>query len=160
MTRSRLKNNFIRHKTKSSWIAYKTQRNRCTKLRNKSIKNYFPKKTEKGPGIMSNKAFWKTIKLLLSNKGTHDKHDIMLQENGSLIKEKEKVSEILNDFYVNIEEHTTGMSARTYDYSNCCTIDQKIDKISHNFPEHPSILKIKRKTPGSRKDYHASSSKR
>ena len=62
---------------------------------------------------MSNKAFWKTIRPFLNNKGTRDKHDIMLQENGSLTKEKEKVSEILNDFYVNIVEHTTGMSAQT-----------------------------------------------
>ena len=69
----------------------------------------------------------------------------MLQENGSLINEKEKVSEILNDFYVNIVEHTTSMSAQTYDYSNCCTIDKKIDKIIHNFREYPSILKIKEK---------------
>ena len=48
MTRSRLKNNFVRHKTKSNWITYKKQRNKCTKLRDKSIKNYFSKKTEKG----------------------------------------------------------------------------------------------------------------
>ena len=143
MTRSRPKNNFVRHKTKSNWIAYKKQGNKCIELRNKSIKNYFSKKTEKG--IRSNKAFWKTIRPFLSNKGTHDKHEIMLQENGSLIKEKEKVSETLNDFYVNIVEHTTGMSAQTYDYSNCCTTDKKIDKIIDNFREHPSILKIKEK---------------
>ena len=91
---------------------------------------------------MSNKAFRKIIRPFLSdNLGTHDKHDTMLQENGSLIKEK--VSEILNDFYVNIVEHSTGMSAQTYDYLNCCTMDQKIDKIIHNFQEHPSMLKIK-----------------
>ena len=80
---------------------------------------------------MSNKAFWKTMRLFLSNKSTHDKHDnLMLQENGSLIKEKEKVSEILNDLFVNIVEHTTGMSAQTYDYSNCCTIDKKLTKFT------------------------------
>ena len=67
----------------------------------------------------------------------------MLQENGSLIIEKGKVSEILNDFYVNIAEHTTGMSAQTCDCSNRCTIDKKNDKIIHYFLEHPSILKIK-----------------
>ena len=61
---------------------------------------------------MTNKAFWETVRPCLSNKGIHDKHDVMLQENGSLIKEKEKVSEVLNDFYVNIVEHTTGMVAQ------------------------------------------------
>ena len=86
MTRSPLKNTFVRHKTKSNWIAYKEQRSKCTELRNKSIKSYSSKKTEKG--IMSNKAFWKTIRPFLSNKGTHDKHDMMLQENGSSIKKK------------------------------------------------------------------------
>ena len=88
MTRSRLKNNFVRHKTKSNWIAYKKQRNKFTKLRNNTIKNHFSKITENG--IMFNKAFWKTIRPFPSNKGIHDKHDIMLQENGFLIKEKER----------------------------------------------------------------------
>ena len=112
MTRSRLKNNFVRHKTKSNWIAHKKQK-KCTKLRIKSIKNYFSKKTKKG--IMSNEAFRKTIRPFLSNKSAHDKHYIMLQENGSLMKVKEKVSENLNDFYVNIVQHSTYPDLRLFE---------------------------------------------
>ena len=73
MTRSRLKNNSVSHKTKSSWIAYKEQRNKCTLIEKQEYQNYFSKKTEKG--IMSNKAFWKIIRPFLSNKSTRDKHD-------------------------------------------------------------------------------------
>ena len=64
----------------------------------------------------------------------------MLQEKGSLIKEKEMVSEVLNNFHINIVEHTIDMAAQTYDCSNCCTVDKKIDKNIHNFREHSSIL--------------------
>ena len=135
MTRSRLKN-------RSNWIAYKKQRNKCTKLRSKSIKSYFFRRKLRRISC--------PIKLLgkpfLSNKGTHDKHDIMLQENGSLIIEKGKVSEILNDFYVNIAEHTTGMSAQTCDCSNRCTIDKKKTKLSIISESIPVFLKLKKDT--------------
>ena len=62
MMKSVLKNNFVRYKTKCNWIAYKKQ----TKLRNKIIKNYCSKETEKG--VMTNKAFWKAIRPFLANK--------------------------------------------------------------------------------------------
>ena len=68
---------------------------------------------------------------------------MMLQENGSLRKEKEMVSEVLNNFNVNIVEHTIDMAAQTYYCSNCSTVDKKIDKIIHNFRERSSILEFK-----------------
>ena len=108
MTRSRLKNKFNRYRTKENWNAYKIQRNNCVQLRKKAIKSYFEQNTKSGD--VSNKLFWKTIRPFLSNKGTHDNHDITLEENGNLIKDKENISDILNDFYINIVEKTTDKS--------------------------------------------------
>ena len=102
MTRSRLTNKFNRHRTKENWNAYKIQRNKCVQLRKKAIKSYFEQNTKSGD--VSNKLFWKTIRPFFSNKGTHDNYDIILKENGDLIKDKENISDILNDFYINIVE--------------------------------------------------------
>ena len=61
----------------------------------KSHKSYFEQNTKGGD--VSHKLFWKTIRPFLSNEGTHDNHDIILEENGNLIKDKENISDILND---------------------------------------------------------------
>ena len=106
MTQSRLKNKFSWHRTKENWNAYKTQRNKCVQLRKKAIKSYFEQNTKSGD--VSKKLFWKTIRPFLSNKGTPDSHDIILEENGDLIKDKENISDILNDFYINTVEKTKG----------------------------------------------------
>ena len=53
---------------------------------------------------MTNKTFWKTVRPFISNKGTHDNHDVILDENGELIKDNREVS--LNNFYVNIVQHS------------------------------------------------------
>ena len=72
-----------------------------------AIKNHFSKSLDSGD--MTNKTFWKTVRPFLSNKDTHDNHDIILDENSELIKDNREVSELLNDFYINIVEQTTGM---------------------------------------------------
>ena len=97
MTRTRLRNKFNHQKTNANWKAYTLLRNKCVQLRKKAIKNHFSKSLDSGD--MTSKTFWKTIRPFLSNKGTHDNHDIILDENGQLIKDNREVSEILNDFF-------------------------------------------------------------
>ena len=58
---------------------------------------------------MTNKKFWKTVRPFLSDTGTQDNHDIILDENGKFIKDNREISEILNDFYISIVGQTTGM---------------------------------------------------
>ena len=106
MIRSRLKNKFNPHRIKENWNDYKIQRNNCVQLRKRAIKSYFEQNTKSGD--ISTRLFWKTIRPFLSNKGTHDNHDKILEGNGDLIKDKENISDILDDFYINIVEKTTG----------------------------------------------------
>ena len=78
----------------------------CSAKKKSYIKSYFKQNTKSSD--ISNKLFWKTIRPFLSNKGTHDNHEISLEENGGLIMDKENISDILSDFYINIAEKTTG----------------------------------------------------
>ena len=59
MTRSRLKNIFIKDKNKQNWQAFPKQRNNCTKLRKKAIKSHFAKVT--GNGMMTNQCFGRLL---------------------------------------------------------------------------------------------------
>ena len=145
MTRSKLKNKFNRHKTKANWTAYKIQRNKCVQLRKTAVKNHFLKITENGK--VNNKSFWRTIKPLLSFKGTHDNHDIIREENRNLIKDNKELSEIFNNFYVNIVESTTGKKPMASNPPSNCSHDEELDHIIRQFNNHPSILKIKEKHP-------------
>ena len=94
MTGSKLKNKFNRHKTKANWTAYTIQRNKCVQLRKTAVKNHCLKITENCQ--VDNKSFWRTIKPFLSSKGTHDNHDIILEENRNLINPLHAVGEIFH----------------------------------------------------------------
>ena len=63
--KSRLRNKFSVEPTAENKAAYKKQRNKCVKIRRKSIKRYMDKVSEKG--IETSKSFWNFIKTL------HDK---------------------------------------------------------------------------------------
>ena len=78
---------------KSKVNTYKIQRNKCVQLRKEAIKSYFKQSTKSGDA--GTNLFWKSIRPFLSNKGTHDNHYIILEENGDLIKDKENISDIL-----------------------------------------------------------------
>ena len=93
--------------------------------------------------VVSNKLFWKTIRPFLSNKGTHNNNDIILEENGDLIKNKENISDILNDFYINIVEKTTGKKPLILNSASTVSADEEIDIINRKYDNHPSIRKIK-----------------
>ena len=80
----------------------------------------------------------------LSNKGTHDNQDIILEENGDLIKDKENISDILNDFYINIVEKTTGKKPLILNSASTVSADEEIDIINHKYDNHPSIKKSRR----------------
>ena len=96
---------------------------------------------------MTNKTFWKTVRPFLSNKGTHDNHDIILDENGELIKVNRQISEILNDCYINIVEQTTGMKPSQDSFSKTDSIDEQLDIITEKHKAQPSIQKIKDNNP-------------
>ena len=78
--RSALRKKFNRKPNKLNWEMYKKQPNKCVKLRKRSIKTYIENITKSG--VMSNKAFWRTVRPFLTNKGILRDNEIPLIHNG------------------------------------------------------------------------------
>ena len=66
MRRSRLRNKFLNTKSNIDRKAYKKQRNLCVSLIRREKKNFFNNISTRD--ITDNKTFWKTEKLLFTNK--------------------------------------------------------------------------------------------
>ena len=136
MARSKLKNRFNRTKTKENWEAFARQRNKCVKLRKTSMKDYFLKVTTGGNNIMSNKTFWKTIKPFLGSRKSPNHNFIILEENGTFYENKQEVTEILNDYFVNIVKVATVKPPSSQNFNG-------VNEILDKHKNHPSIIKIK-----------------
>ena len=61
--------------------------------------NYYGNLDEKD--ITDNEKFWKTVKLLLSDKSINS-DKIHLNENGELINSESKTADVRNEFFLNI----------------------------------------------------------
>ena len=85
MTRSRLRNEYLKQKTEENRLLY-------TQLRKTKI-NYYGNLDEKD--ITDNKKFWKTVESVLSDKSINS-DKIHLIENGELINSGSKIAEVLN----------------------------------------------------------------
>ena len=96
MTRSRLRNKYLRNKNEDNRALYVKQRNYCVSLLRKSKKKYYENLDERN--LIDNKLFWKTIKPSFSDKiVTRDR--IHLTENGEVVKTELETAETLNNFF-------------------------------------------------------------
>lgn len=139
MTRSRARNKFNKHKCVANWEAYKKQRNLCTKIKRKSIKNHLYDITKDGD--LAKKPFWTEINPYITNNGYHERADYMLLEENEIIRDKKQVADIFNNFYINIVESTTGkaLPEQVNGDENTDIIAAIIDK----YKNHQSITEIK-----------------
>ena len=87
------------------------KRNLCVKLRWKAVKQYFVKICRSG--IMSNKNFWKTVKLFTSNKTNRNESDVILVESSNIFKNRKNVADILNQYFINIAEYAADRQIST-----------------------------------------------
>ena len=106
MIRSRLRNVCNKHKITENWKAYKSQRNKCTSMRRNNIRKHFA--TLSSDACAPTKKFWDSVKPFVNYKGSHGNENYSLIEDGKLIRDEGRVSEIFNDHYVNIIENLTG----------------------------------------------------
>ena len=138
MTRSRLKNKFLKLKTIASRNAYKKQRNLCMSLLRSTKKSYYE---NLDPDLLSdNKKFWKHVKPF-SDK-TPSNNNITLLENNQIVIDNTTCAEILNTYFI---ESVQNLEIDLEMYVNKITIlDDPIDNIE-KFKDHPSILWIPQK---------------
>ena len=159
MIRSRLRNKFNKHKTVQNWNAYKAQRNKCVSIRRKTIQNHFTSLCS-NTGI-PNEKFWASVKLFLSDKGSHGNENYPLLENGQITKDEKEISEIFNDHYINIIENITGVKQEgshsgAINNKNPGEKEEILDTILETCSCHPSIVTIKSNLPQDGATFHFS----
>ena len=139
MTRSRLKNMYLKNPNSENKLSYSKQKNYCTNLLKREKRKYYNNLDTRI--FENNKTFWKRIKPLFSEK-TRIKQNICLQENGVTITDEKEVAEILNKYFtesvenLEIERHLPNISSDAGNNDN-------FEKIIEKFKNHPSIIKIK-----------------
>ena len=134
--RSRLRNKARKENTSESKIAYRSQRNKCTKLRRENINAHLKKALLKG---RNSKSYWKTINPFLTNRGTHGNEDYILEEKNKLVKDPKEIGDIFIDYYTNIVEHATGIPPVDIPLPENGDL---IDTILSHYENHASILAI------------------
>ena len=97
MTRSRLRNKFLRCRSDENKKAYNEQRNRCVKLVRSAKKAYYSNLSIQD--VNDNKKILEIVKPLFSEK-VNTNENITLVENNNIITSEIKIAEKLNVFLV------------------------------------------------------------
>ena len=85
--------------------------------------------------------FWKTIKLIFSNKGVNS-IKLILKENNRLITEEKQVATVMSTFFVNI---TDSLDLKKYGGSSLNPIkSENINDILEKHKNHHSVHKIRK----------------
>ena len=98
MTRSRLRNKYLKEKSADSKIAYDKQRNYCVNLLRRTKKKYFANINI--GSITVNKEFWKTIKPPFLDTISH-KETINLAVNYTNLSDDQVVADTFNNYFNN-----------------------------------------------------------
>ena len=91
--------------------------------------------------VLDNKLFWKTVKLFVSNKRTHQ-GKLKLTEGDKLLQDDSAVAEELNNFF---KEAVTTFDVNRNSYiinPDSINISDPIEKAISKYKFHPSILLI------------------
>ena len=99
MTKSRLRNKYLKHNTEENCLLYTQQRSKCVFLLRKTKIHFQGNLDQKD--ITDNKRPCKTVKCILSDKSINS-DKIHLNENGDLINNEFNTTEVLNNFFANI----------------------------------------------------------
>ena len=145
MLRTKLRNKFNKDRTTLANLAYKRQRNLCTSLVKKAKREYYG---NLNPAVISdNKKFWRTVKPFFSDKVTTSEN-ITLFENGDILEDDKKVSQIFSNFFSNAVKNLNIEGSKDLLMETVSEHDP-INRAIQKYEEHPSILKIKEKIDGS-----------
>ena len=92
-----------KYKTEHNWMRYKSHRKHVNYLRRKSLETFINLKCSQ-PNKCNGNDFWHTVRPLISDKSTKNSDQIILSEEGKIINKLESVSNILNEYYVNMAQ--------------------------------------------------------
>ena len=113
--RNKLWKKFTHDRTDANYALYRKQRNKCTSLRPKAIKAYFLNKSE----TEKPNQFWNAYRPFLQSKKSRQANDILLEENGALIKDKTEIANICNGYFILIADAAAEINEADFgtDYS-------------------------------------------
>lgn len=121
---------FKRHRSDANYAAYKSQRNICTSLRRKAIKEYFRKKSDK---INEDpRQFWATCRPFLYSRRAYKSNNTILKEGEEIITDKTRIAETFNGYFINIANYIKMPASNEY---------------GQDFANHPSVVAIKQRRP-------------
>ena len=144
MHRSKLKNIHNKTQTKESWEAFKRQRNKCVAIKRKNVRTYFSHLADNNG--LNNKKFWSAMKPFLTDKSTKRSQEIIQNSDDKIVKDSREVTEILNNYFTDIVEITTGKKPRILPCTQDGIVNDNIlDEIIFRFKDHPSVKHIKSK---------------
>ena len=124
--RNKLWRLFMRDRTDANYDHYKIQRNICTSLRRKVIKEHFVKKSSEPENP---REFWNAYRPFLHGK-TKQANDIIITENNAVISDKREIAELFNAHFIQIADGVPLMKETDY---------------GQHFENHPSIIAIHEK---------------
>ena len=139
MTRSRLRNKYLKNRNNINKLAFNKQRNLCTKLQRSKKKEYFAN-IDTGE-LTNNKSFWKTVKPLFSDKSSNSPKITLIEQN-EIISEELETAKILNNYFNKVVENLNIESDVTL-LQNKDQIDDPVLSAINKYEKHPSILRIK-----------------
>ena len=99
MLRSKLRNLFLKTKTRVSKMKYDKQRKVCVSIIRNAERSYYENLDLKD--ITNSKKVWATVKPLFSNKIKSTEY-VKLEENGKILSNDQEIEEIFNESFVNI----------------------------------------------------------
>ena len=138
MTRSRLRNRFLKNPIKDNETNYKKQRNYCVNLSKKVKRQYYNNLDISN--VLDNKKFWSAIKPLFSDKHIISKK-ITLIEGNDIISDDTLVAETFNAYFSNI---VANLDIRGFVGDTSITGSNPVCNAINTYKEHPSILAIKK----------------
>ena len=139
MTKSRLRNKYLKNRNEKNRTIFVKQRNYCVSLLQKSKKKYYENLDERN--LMDNKLFWKTTKPSFSDRiVTRDR--IHLTENGEVVKTELETAETLNIFFGNVIKNLMILKNSEYDPS-IDRVENRTIRAILKYRNHASILAIR-----------------
>ena len=108
MTKSKVKNSYVKWPSRENFVAYKKAKDKCNSLTRKAKRTFFKEATKSG--VMSNRTFWKTVKPFLRNKGRMTNDCISIEKDGDIVRDEKVLVELFNGNYINTVEMSSGKS--------------------------------------------------
>ena len=114
---------FTHQRTDVNYAEYKKQRNKCTSIRRKVIKDHYKNKSETD----NPRAFWGAYRPFMHSRSSKQANDITLIENDVVITDKKELAELFNNYFVHIVDDVQ---------------DIKEHNFGNEFSAHPSVRAI------------------